>query len=56
MLNGAWQTGYLVLHHGVLACYASEPTVLSQGAPQYKDWISCCGLEIEDDTGENDNG
>ena len=72
MLNGAYQTGYfvlhhgyfvlhhgyLVLHHGVLACYASEPTLLSEGAPQYKgcSCISCCGLKIEHDTGENDNG
>jgi len=56
MLNAAYQKRYFVLQDGVLTWYASEPTTLSEGAPQHNGWISCCGLEIETDAGKNVNG
>ena len=58
MFNATYQKRYFVLQDGVLAWYASEPTqmMLSEGFPQHNGWISCCGLEIETDTGQNDNG
>jgi hypothetical protein len=50
-MNNAYQKRFCVLQSGVLTWYASEQT--SQEIKGEKGWISCCGLEIEADTGEN---
>ena len=54
MMNAAYQRRYFVLQDGVLAWYSSEQT--SEDKQQQNGWISCCGLEIETGTGENDKG
>ena len=54
MMNAAYQKRYFVLQNGVLAWYSSEQT--SEKIKQQNGWISCCGLAIETDTGENHKG
>jgi len=54
MMNAAYQKRYFVLHNGVLAWYSSEQT--SEKTKQQNGWISCCGLAIETDAGENHKG
>lgn len=54
MMNAAYQKRYFVLQNGVLAWYSSEQT--SETTKLQNGWISCCGLAIETDTGENHKG
>jgi len=54
MMNAAYQKRYFVLHNGVLAWYSSEHA--SDNIKQPNGWISCCGLTVETDTGENHKG
>ena len=54
MMNAAYQKRYFVLQNGVLAWYSLEQT--NDKIKQSNGWISCCGLAIETDTGENHKG
>jgi len=54
MMSAAYQKRFFVLQNGVLAWYSSEQT--SEKTKQQNGWISCCGLVIETDAGENHKG
>ena len=56
MINTAYQKRFFTLKSGVLSWYASEPSGEGGKDEGGRGWISCCGLEIEADTGENGKG
>ena len=58
MMNTAYQKRYFVLQGGMLTWYSSCAEQMSEESKlkQQNGWVSCCGLEIETDTGENGKG
>ncbi len=58
MMNTAYQKRYFVLQGGMFAWYSNCTEQMNEQdkLKQQNGWVSCCGLEIETDTGENGKG